>query len=141
VRASHRAQATALRNLAFEDFITLAKEKNLASLKLKKGRMLDKKRFVRSCALTCLRPDAAAICELHRGAGGRFLICWHPDPLNLRDLCMHVRWKRAVKSLDTMAVEATGEASAAEPAAAAAAASQSSSSGASAKVTIDMDEL
>ena len=66
----------------------------------------------------------------------------HPDPLNLRDLCMHVRWKRAVKSLDTMAVEATGEASAAEPAAAAAAAaSQSSSSGASAKVTIDMDEL
>jgi hypothetical protein len=54
---------------------------------------------------------------------------------------VHVRWKRAVKSLDTMAVEATGEASAAEPAAAAAAASQSSSSGASAKVTIDMDEL
>jgi hypothetical protein len=48
VRASHRAQATALRNLAFEDFITLAKEKNLASLKLKKGRMLDKKRCARA---------------------------------------------------------------------------------------------
>jgi hypothetical protein len=48
VCASHRAQATALRKLAFEDFITLAKEKNLASLKLKKGRMLDKKRCARA---------------------------------------------------------------------------------------------
>ena len=79
--------ATALRKLGFVDFIALAKEKNLKSLKLKKGRMLDKK-----------------------------------------------RWKRAVKSLDTMAPGAGGGDDEEEE-------GGSAASGSSAKVDIDMDEL
>lgn len=67
--------ATALRKLDFVEFIALAKEKNLKSLNLKKGRMLDKKRWKRAVkSLDLMAPGAGAEVEeeaVAKASGGR----------------------------------------------------------------------
>ena len=112
------------------------KEKDLASLKLQKGKMLDKRRCVSSGLLV-------ASASVWQRFGRRSTPSHFTKATDTRNTLYVLRWTRAVQSLDTMAVVHAGQESEPNPAAPAgeSAASSQAEGGKKTKVSIDMDEL